>query len=74
MKKKRFSVEQITSVLQQADGGVPVGDVCRQVGISEQTFYRWKKVLGHRRAPSLKCPASPAAMQGCGPTPVYGAR
>ena len=44
MKKKRFSVEQIAAVLQQAEGGVPVGDVCRQVGISEQTYYRWKKV------------------------------
>ncbi len=43
MKKQRFSVEQITSVLQQVARGVPVGDVCRQVGISEQTFYRWKK-------------------------------
>ncbi len=46
MKKKRFSVEPITSVLQQVGGGVPVGDVCRQVGISEQTFYRWKKEYG----------------------------
>ena len=46
MKKKRFSVEQITAVLQQVGGGVPVWDVCRQVGISEQTFYRWKKVYG----------------------------
>ena len=46
MKKKRFSVEQITSVLQQVAGGMPVGDVCRQVGISEQTFYRWKKTYG----------------------------
>ena len=46
MKKRRFSVEQITSVLQQATTGVPVGDVCRQVGISEQTFYRWKKSYG----------------------------
>ena len=46
MKKKRFSVEQITSVLQQVTSGVPVGDVCRQVGISEQTFYRWKKSYG----------------------------
>jgi putative transposase len=46
VKKKRFSVEQIAAVLQQAGGGVPVGDVCRQVGISEQTFYRWKKVYG----------------------------
>ena len=43
MKKKRFSVEQITAVLQQVGGGMPVGDVCRQVGVSEQTFYRWKK-------------------------------
>ena len=46
MKKKRFSVEQITAVLQQVEGGVPIGDVCRQVGVSEQTFYRWKKVYG----------------------------
>ena len=46
MKKKRFSVEQITAVLKQAEGGIPVGDVCRQAGVSEQTFYRWKKVYG----------------------------
>jgi putative transposase len=44
VKKKRFSVEQITAVLQHTEGGVPVGDVCRQVGSSEQTYYRWKKV------------------------------
>jgi putative transposase len=43
VKKKRFSVEQITAVLQQVSGGMPVGDVCRQIGVSEQTFYRWKK-------------------------------
>lgn len=47
MKKKRFSVEQITAVLQQAEGGVPIGDICRQVGIAEQTYYRWKKVYGN---------------------------
>ena len=46
MKKKRFSVEQITAVLQQAEAGTPIGDLCRQVGISEQTFYRWKKAYG----------------------------
>ena len=46
MKKKRYSVEQITGVLKQAEAGSPVGDLCRQVGISEQTFYRWKKVYG----------------------------
>ena len=43
MKRTRFSVEQITAVLQQVGSGMPVGDVCRQIGISEQTFYRWKK-------------------------------
>jgi putative transposase len=43
MKKKRFSVEQIVSVLKQAELGVPVAEVIRKVGISEQTFYRWKK-------------------------------
>ena len=40
MKKKRFSVEQIVGVLQQAEVGVPIGELVRQVGISEQTFYR----------------------------------
>ena len=43
MKRKRFSVEQIVAVLKQADIGVPVAELIRQVGISEQTFYRWKK-------------------------------
>ena len=38
--------EQITAVLPQAASGVPVAEVCRQVGIAEQTFYRWKKVYG----------------------------
>jgi putative transposase len=43
MKKKRFSVEQIVGVLKQAEVGVPVAEVIRKAGISEQTFYRWKK-------------------------------
>src|SRR5512144_1955011 len=43
MRKKRFSVEQIVAVLKQAELGLPVADLIRQVGISEQTFYRWKK-------------------------------
>ena len=33
-------------MLQQAEQGVPIGDLCRKVGISEQSFYRWKKVYG----------------------------
>ena len=43
MKKKRFSVEQIVAVLKQAEVGVPVVELIRKVGVSEQTFYRWKK-------------------------------
>lgn len=46
MKKKRFAVEQIVAVLKQADMGMPVADLIRQIGISEQTFYRWKKQYG----------------------------
>jgi putative transposase len=43
MKRKRYSVEQIVSILKQAELGLPVPDLIRQVGISEQTFYRWKR-------------------------------
>ena len=43
MKLKRFSVEQIVGVMKQAEVGVPVAELVRRVGISEQTFYRWKK-------------------------------
>jgi putative transposase len=43
VKGKRFSVEQIVAVLKQAELGQPIADLTRQVGISEQTYYRWKK-------------------------------
>ena len=43
MKRRRFSVEQIVAVLKQAELGVPVAELIRQVGITEQTLYRWKK-------------------------------
>lgn len=43
MKRKRFSVEQIVGVLKQAEVGVPVAGLIRKVGISEQTYYRWKR-------------------------------
>ncbi len=46
MKRRRFSVEQITAVLKQAELGTPIADLCRQHGISEQSYYRWKKVYG----------------------------
>ena len=44
MKKSRYSPEQVAFALRQAEGGTPVSEVCRKLGVSEQTFYRWKKV------------------------------
>jgi putative transposase len=41
--KKRFTEEQISFSLRQAEGGTPVTEVCRKMGISEQSFYRWKR-------------------------------
>lgn len=46
MKKKRYSTEQIVSALKQAEMGMPVADLIRQMGITEQTYYRWKKKYG----------------------------
>jgi putative transposase len=46
MKQQRFSTEQIVSVLKQAELGLPVADLIRQLGISELTFYRWKRRYG----------------------------
>lgn len=46
MKRSRFSIERIVAALRQAEMGMPVVDLIRQLGISEQTFYRWKKAYG----------------------------
>ena len=46
MKGKRFTEEQITYALRQAEGGTLVVDVCRQLGVSEASFYLWKKKYG----------------------------
>jgi len=46
MKRKRYSIEQITAVLKQAELGASAADISRKLGISEQTFYRWKQRYG----------------------------
>ncbi len=43
MKKSRYTPEQVAFGLRQSESGTPVPEVCRKMGISEQTFYRWKK-------------------------------
>ena len=43
MKKSRYSAEQVAFALREAESGTPAPDVCRKIGIAEQTFYRWKK-------------------------------
>jgi len=46
MKKSKFTESQIVFALQQAESGVTVAEVCRKLGISEATFYSWKKYGG----------------------------
>ncbi len=46
MKQRRFSEEQIIGVLKQAEAGRPIGELCRDNGISEGTYYRWKAKYG----------------------------
>ena len=46
MRKSKFTDEQIAYALHQAEAGAPPSEVCRKLGISEQTFYRWKKKYG----------------------------
>jgi putative transposase len=54
MKKKRFTEEQIAFALRQEESGIPVGEVCRKMGVSEATFYRWKKKFGSLGLPELR--------------------
>ncbi len=46
MSSKRYSEEQIIYALKQVDGGTAVKEVCRQLGVSEPTFYAWKQKYG----------------------------
>jgi putative transposase len=46
MKKSRFSEEQIATALRHVDAGAPVAEVTRSLGISEQTYYLWRKKYG----------------------------
>jgi putative transposase len=46
MKRKRFTEEQIIAALKEVDGGAEARDVCRRLGVTEQSFYRWRRKYG----------------------------
>jgi putative transposase len=54
MKNSRFSEQQIIKVLKSADAGMKVQDLCRQVGISDATYYKWKSKYGGMEAADIK--------------------
>ena len=54
MKTSRFSDTRILSILKQAEGGVPVSELCREHGISSATFYNWRSKYGGMDASLMK--------------------
>ena len=52
--KKRFSEEQIVRILQEAESGIPVRDLCRKHQFAEQTFYRWRNKYGGLEVSEVK--------------------
>ena len=54
MKKSKFTEEQIAFALREVESGRPPADVCRQLGVSEATFYIWKKKFAHLGVSELR--------------------
>lgn len=54
MRTSRFTVEQIAHALRRAEGGTPAVEVCRELGVTEQTFYRWKRKYGGLGTPEIR--------------------
>lgn len=54
MKKARFTESQIVAAIKKQESGIPVRDVCRELGISDATFYNWKAKYGGMEASDVK--------------------
>lgn len=54
MRKSKFTETQIVSILKAADAGKKVKDICREYGISDATYYKWKSKYGGMEASDLK--------------------
>ncbi len=54
MRTSKFTVEQISHALKRVESGVVAGEVCRELGITETTFYRWKRKFGGISSPELR--------------------
>ncbi len=54
MRKSRYSDEQIAAALRQAEAGTPVAEIVRKLGISEATFYIWRKRFGSMGTPAIR--------------------
>jgi putative transposase len=54
MKRSKFSEEQVVFAIRQAEASTPVGDLCRQLGVSDATFYAWKKKYAHLGVSELR--------------------
>jgi putative transposase len=46
MRKSRFKEEQIVAALKEHEAGAPAGELCRRLGVSHETLYRWKRKYG----------------------------
>ncbi len=54
MRTGKFTVEQIAHALKRVEGGVVVGEVCSELGITETTFCRWKRKFGGISSPEVR--------------------